>query len=318
MNPFQKKRNGFVLVSVLWILAILTVVSLGFARRAMLERQMAWYSLDREQAQHMARGAVERALFELANKALLDEYNNQTGYTGLDQRWAFQVDLFDESTYFNEPAAGDFAEDRCSYVIEDCERRISINSAPRAILEELEVFGFRTIDEMLARREVESRGYQPRLFRSIEELRTLQEIRAEAWYGRDDGVGLREMLTVYGDAAGLLNVNTASREVLLAIPRVDRNVVEAIIEFRAGRDGVLYTRDDRSFESLNRIAQRLDISSEKLTPIRKYCKTDSQYFIIKAHATRRRGKINAYCTVVVEMRGSDPAILEWKESAVGA
>ncbi len=34
----DNRREGFVLVSVLWILAILTVVSLGFARRAMLER----------------------------------------------------------------------------------------------------------------------------------------------------------------------------------------------------------------------------------------------------------------------------------------
>ena len=51
-------RGGFVLVSVLWILAILTVISLGFARRAMLERRMAWYALDREQAQQMARAAA--------------------------------------------------------------------------------------------------------------------------------------------------------------------------------------------------------------------------------------------------------------------
>ncbi|MDP7638547.1 MAG: hypothetical protein QGG73_02365, partial [Candidatus Hydrogenedentes bacterium] len=51
-------RRGFVLVSVLWILAILTVVSLGFANRASLERKVAWYALDQAQAQNMARGAV--------------------------------------------------------------------------------------------------------------------------------------------------------------------------------------------------------------------------------------------------------------------
>lgn len=311
-------RGGFVLVSVLWILAILTVVSLGFARRAMLERQMAWYALDREQAQHMARGAVERALLELRNKALLDEFNNQPGYTGPDQRWAFSVDLFRESGYFQETAGGDFAEDICTYTIEDCERRISLNHAPANYLEGLEALRFGTVEEILERRVSQKAQYRPRRFHSVDELRGIQDFSPDEWYGRRGEAGLRDLLTVWGDYGGRVNVNTASAEVLKAIPDIEGRLVDTIVEYRAGDDGVLDTRDDRSFTTIDDLSRKLGVSAEKMTPLRTFCKTDSRYFIIKARATRRRGKINAFCNVVVELRGGRPAILEWKEQAVGS
>lgn len=311
-------RGGFVLVSVLWILAILTVVSLGFARRAMLERQMAWYALDREQAQQMARGAAERALFELANKQLLDEYNHQFGYTATGQRWAKRIDLFKESAYFEEAGEG-FAGDTCTYVIEDCERRFSLNHVPRRVLEELDVLRAGTIEEILERRQSEATGYQARLFRSIEELHSVQEFSEEEWYGSGDKAGLRDLLTVWGDSnRGRVNVNTASAEVLLALPDIEPEVVEAIVVYRSGADAVLNTADDRAFESIDDVSRRLQLSAEKLTPIRRYCKTNSEYFTITAHATRRRGKISAFCTVVVQLQGTTPSILEWREQANGA
>lgn len=313
----RDRQGGFVLVSVLWILAILTVVSLGFARRAMLERQMAWYSLDREQAQQMARGAVELAILELRNKAMLDEYNNQGGYTGLDQHWAIPVDLFQENRYFAEISESGFDDDFCVYTIEDCERRISLNHAPREIFEEFDGLHFGTIEEIIRRRTPEGSGYQAHWFPSVDELRSIQDFSSEEWYGYRDEAGMSEVFTVWGDD-GRINVNTASTTVLQHIPDVDEEVVAAIIEYRSGPDGELYTADDRVFETLDVIARRLDISAEKMSPINFYCKTDSRFFRIRTQATRRRGKINAFCIVVVEMRGSMPTVLEWKEEAVGA
>ena len=311
-------RGGFVLVSVLWILAILTVVSLGFARRAMLERQMAWYALDREQAQQMARGAAERALFELANKDALDAFNYQTGYTSTGQRWTQRVDMFKEFPYFQEAKNG-LAGDSCSYVIEDCERRISLNGSPRKVLTELEALSEDTIQEILERRRSDSRGYQAQQFRSIEELRALQEFSEDEWYGSGDEAGLRDLLTVWGDTnRGFINVNTASADVLSKLPGIDPEVVEAIIAYRSGPDTVLNTADDRAFVSTQEVNLRLNLSAEKLAPIRIYCKIWSQYFTIKSHATRRGGKIAAFCTVVVQLDGATPSILEWREQAHGA
>jgi type II secretory pathway component PulK len=312
------RRNGFVLVSVLWILAILTVISLGFAHRAMLERRMAWYALDREQAQQMARAAAERGLFELESKFLLDDYNDQAGYTGLDQRWARPIDLLKESQYFQADRK-DMEGDVCQVRIEDAERYISINHVQREVLESVEGMSRQTVSRILDTREQSTPGLQPALFHSVEEVREMQRFSDEIWSGRPGKPGLVDLLTVWGDPAyGRINLNTASEAVLLSLPDIEDEVVAAIMEYRNGPDGKPYTQDDRSFLTIGLASSKLEISLEKLAPVNRFCKTDSRFFTITAHASRRRGKINAYCTVTVELRGATPVVLAWKEGAVGA
>src|SRR5690606_17628980 len=55
----RQSERGFVLVIVLWVLAILTVISVGFGRRSVLDRRAAAFTLDKTQAMMLARGAVE-------------------------------------------------------------------------------------------------------------------------------------------------------------------------------------------------------------------------------------------------------------------
>lgn len=312
------EKNGFVLVSVLWILAILTVISVGFAHRAMLERRMAWYALDREQAQQMARAAAERGLFELEHKLLLDSYNDQPGYTGLDQRWAQPINLLQEGQYFGA-SAQDMEGDVCVVRIEDAERYVSINYAPKELLESVEGLSNRAVSRIIDIREASTLGQLPALFHSVEEVRDMQRFSDEAWWGRDEKPGLADVLGVWGDPAyGRINVNTAPAEVLLSLPDIDEALVAGIMAYRNGPDGKAYTRDDRSFQTVGLISAKVEISAEKLAPLNRFCKSDSRYFTINAHASRRRGKINAYCTVTVELRGNTPVILAWKEGAVGA
>jgi general secretion pathway protein K len=54
--------------------------------------------------------------------------------------------------------------------------------------------------------------------------------------------GLAPLLTVYGD--GKVNVNTATREVLLTFAGFNENQVDRLLEGRVGIDGVLGTEDD--------------------------------------------------------------------------
>jgi len=311
--------GGFVLVSVLWILAILTVISVGFAHRAMLERRMAWYALDREQAQQMARAAAERGLFELEHKLLLDSYNDQAGYTGLDQRWAQPIDLLKEGAYF-QSAAQDMEDDVCEVRITDEERYISINYAPKELLESVEGLSGRAVSRIIDFRESSTRGQQPALFHSVEEVRDMQQFSDEAWAGGREKSGLADVLGVAGDPAyGRINLNTAPVDVLRSLPDIEEAVVAGVMAYRNGPDGQPYTRDDRSFQTVGLVTAKVpEISAEKIAPLNRFCKTDSRFFTINAHASRRRGKINAYCTVTVELRGSTPVILAWKEGAVGA
>lgn len=307
------------LVAVLWILTILTVMTLGFARRAMLERQMAWYAFDKEQAQQMARGAAERALFELRNKVEFDAHRGQSGYTGLDQRWAQEVDLFSEANYFGLRKDRNFENEICRYRIEDCERYVSLNDAPAKVLDALRVLNFKTIERIGERRATPQSGYQRHRFASIDEVLDMERIRDKQWYGTEKRAGLREVLTVWGDPReGRINVNTAPEEVLRAIPGLDRNVLEALLEFRNGKDGAPYTRDDRAFRSLNDIAAKIGVSAEEIGPLQTYAKTTSEFYTIHTEATRRNGRIRAQCTVTVRLRFTYPEILDWREDVRGA
>ena len=89
----QHPTGGFVLVTVLWVLAILTVIALGLGNRSVMERRVSWNAMDHAQALHMARGAVERGIFEVGNKRQIDFMLDQSGYTALDQRWTKPLDL---------------------------------------------------------------------------------------------------------------------------------------------------------------------------------------------------------------------------------
>ena len=314
----NRSRGGFALVSVLWILAILTVMSLGFAGRAMLERRMAWYALDREQAQQKARAAAERGIFELRNKTAIDSFYDQGGHTGVDQRWAQRIDLFSEARYFEggtEAAEGNV----CEVTIEDVERRISLDYSRREVLEGLKTVNDQAISRILDLREQSTEGFQRALFHSVEELRGMQDFTTEQWEGAPGKPGLLEVLTVGGDPAlGQININTAGAAVLQTLPGITPEVVQQIVNLRNGPDGTPNTRDDVTFLSIPELSAKLDVSAEKLLGVNQFCKADSRFFTIKAHASRRRGKINAYCTVTVELSGAMPVVLAWKEGVVGA
>ena len=318
--PKTKPYNqGFVLVSILWMVAILTIIVLGFGHRALLERRIAWYELDQAQAQAMARGAANRALLELENKRYHDTLYKQLGYTGLDQHWAKPVNLLDDSDYFLLNADSDFDGEVCTYSIFDCERYISINDAPRDLLEALDVFDFTTLDDLMDTRETKEGDQSARLVspEAVFDFEGAESIDEDRWFGTEDTPGVRAQLTLYGSPTdGRININTAPREVLALIPDVSESTLEAIMLYRNGPDEVTGTEDDRSFSSIRTMRKQLSTSTGDFSPLQKYCKTDSQWFKISAHATRRGGKINAFCTVIVEKKLNAITIHQWKEGSV--
>jgi type II secretory pathway component PulK len=67
--------------------------------------------------------------------------------------------------------------------------------------------------------------------------------------------GLVELFTPF--SSGLININTADRNVLQLLPGVDANAADSIIKFRSGPDGVDGTSDDTSFQNASQIASQL-------------------------------------------------------------
>ncbi|HOQ89068.1 MAG TPA: hypothetical protein PLX03_02905, partial [Candidatus Hydrogenedentes bacterium] len=91
-------KRGFVLVCVLWVTALLSLLALGFARRAMLDRRAATYALDHAVAMAAARGAVERGILEIMNRGLKVRFlpPERRGGTHLGEYWARPTDFASE------------------------------------------------------------------------------------------------------------------------------------------------------------------------------------------------------------------------------
>ena len=89
----MRTRSGFVLVSVLWVLAILTVITLSFGQRVLIERRLAAYALDHTKALYMARGAVTRGIVELQHREAINSYHNQSGRIGYGQRGRIEMQI---------------------------------------------------------------------------------------------------------------------------------------------------------------------------------------------------------------------------------
>ncbi len=312
MRGIAKHDRGFVLVAVLWIMVILTVLTTGFAHRVVLERRSSRYLLDKEQAQSMARGAVYRAMLELENKSIFDELANQSGITTRRQRWARSIDILKEASYYQEPRSQGMDADVCWAAIEDCESRISLNTAPIELLENIKPLRGTRMKEIEARRKTEGQ-YGPYPFVHRDEILSIKGMSESVWFGSGKDTPLRDRFTVWGGADGRININTAPEDVLSLLPDTDRDVMNKLFAYRNGDDELFGTPDDRVVRDLNLMARLLDVSAEKVGSLQRFCKVDSEFFVIRTAATLRSSKIRAYCEVVVRLTSAGVQIQDWSE-----
>jgi type II secretory pathway component PulK len=323
----KRAREGFVLVSVLWVVALLTVITLSYHHRARLEVQAARYSLDSSQAMMAARGAVERGIVDLRNKSMLGQFVITPGVTPgapltyHGQFWARGGDL----SAPGEPleASEEFQDDFVHYSIEDLERFVSINSAPEELVENLPGISLPVARQINFRRGgVDESGEAAEstavAFQDIAELRGLRGISEEDWHGTEEEPGLRHLLTTFGD--GRLNVNTAPIEVLRLLPGVGEEGAASILNVRNGPDGVSGTADDLGWNAWDAFAMATGLSGDALQSLQQLCKFDSSYFKIEAVATRRAGKIRSACAAVIHVTGEsgDATLVSWTEESLGA
>jgi hypothetical protein len=126
---------------------------------------------------------------------------------------------------------------------------------------------------------------------------------------------LKDYITIYGD--GKININTAPREVLLALG-LSEDIVYKILSFRCGPDGIEGTQDDNIFDetsnivpTLERAFQLNDAETNLLTTISEhYLTTASNHFMIRSIANLNNRKNTSETTCIVDHNGN---ILYWRE-----
>jgi len=320
------RRKGFVLITTLWVLAIVSVLALSLGRRAYLDARAAAYGLEQTQARLMARAAVHRGVIEIRNKFYKDMLTREESEAGvammrpegthLGQTWAQPMDLFAEGASFE--ADETFDNDVVLLTITDAERRININSAPEALIEEIPNLDRGIKRRILARRtEEEHEGDGISSFHAIEELRYMRGMSDEEWYGEDGEMGVKDLFTVWGFP--LININTAPREVLACIPELGESAIEEILAYRgeAAEPGQSAS-GQRGFGTIEEVQEHTTITGDPLIAIQTYCAFDSRFFIITGLATRQGGRVRVECQAVVSAFDGMFTVHDWQERSLGA
>ena len=317
-RPSLRASEGSVLIQVLWTLAILVLLGLALGYTTALDQRLVSYQRDRLTALYLAKAGYVRALVELERGPIpqTDSY--------LDS-WANNPDAFRQTplgpgsftvSYAlpgQDPPAG------VVYGIVDEDRKININTAPKAILARLPGMTEEVVDALLEWRAKHKSlvVIEDKPFKLLEELWLVDGMTHEVFQA------LEPFVTVYSD--GKVNLNTAPREVMAALG-MSEGLVSKVLRFRWGRDGLRGTRDDQSFTTLASAGQELN-AFETLTPLeaaqlsnvitQNRLKVASSVFRIHAQGTVRDGKIRRAVEGVVR-RAAGPsrsvALLSWRES----
>ncbi len=222
MNHSQKsylfrRVRGTILIAAIWVLVFFVILSVGVS--AGISAQIRVF----KKLEDLVLGVP------LARSACLDIIGERRD---AEKDFDTAADLARVRVF----AAGN---SRAEYSLADESARINLNTASAEVLARLP-----GLDPVLAG----NMARAPRPFAVPEQARLVEGIDAKVW------AQCQGYLTVYSD--GKVNVNTASAEVLRALG-FDEDLAGAVLDLRAGPDGVAGTDDDGHFEDAGAMAQAL-------------------------------------------------------------
>ena len=280
-HKLNSSAQGSVLMSVIWILAMLAVFSVAVNRQVSQELIFGVWMRDRVQTRALVKAAVARAIFEIQKDEFLT-------FDTLNEKWASNPDAFkeieigpgtfsvqcnaDPQTAENEGEAE--GAKQLLYGACDESARININTSGEEVLFRLlraaaelseedarkaaqAIVDWRDGDDAVMPEGAENTyyrslpdSYEPRNanFQSIPELRMVRGIDPEIFKK------LEPFITIYSE--GSVNFNTASSTVIQAFG-ASPELARAIIEFRMGTDLLPGTKDDAVIQDPGSITSAL-------------------------------------------------------------
>ncbi|MCH7504763.1 general secretion pathway protein GspK [PVC group bacterium] len=300
-------KNGAILILTLWVMMIITVLAVGLAFRMRIEIRMTQIFIAKTEIVEIAKSALYRALGESINdlEPVGEEEAQGGDVFSYNLSWAVNTDLYKDielgrgrfDIRFEYELSEDENQKEIFYGLKDEQSLINLNfvasmkdkrKAKRIIksilgpdvdqdektlvagaiidwvdkseedggLSEVSIGGAE--DSFYASL---SPAYQARdgLLKTVEELKFVRGVTDEI-YER-----LKKYVTVYGK--GSTNINTAPREVLLALGNLGESFVDAMLDWRLGEDGRMGTDDDGIFTSLQDIEVNLGYPSGSIAAL---------------------------------------------------
>lgn len=346
MNNIDSKNEihsqGSILVIVLMVLSSITILSVGLAYRTQIEMHLVFAEAQRIQTYYLALGGIERIKVMLSQEELspstvaricqftntaeeenlfeqLEDYN-------LQQNKLLTYSLRDEQGYLNlnhsDPASWSnidgLTEEFCASILdwmdEDCD--ISPDGAETDYYQRFEPpyiskdATLNTLKEMLYVKGVIRQLYtgedlNRNYYLDDNERDGFSQIPFDNEDSRLDP-GLVDIFTVYGE--GEININTTNQLILSALPGLDNQTAELLLDHKAGPDWKLGTEDDVCYTSSEDFVDVEGLTELQISLLQEYCCFDSEYFRIFSSAGLNNS-IQCCLMATVKFEDSQPQIL---------
>jgi len=325
-----------ILIIALWSICLLATFSVVLGYQVRQKLTLVNRLDEKDRLHFIAEAAIKRASVEL-------EKEPEKAYDILKDTWSNNISAFKEIDigdgkfsilydYIDEQSG----IQKIQYGLIDEERKININKLDTTVLRRLfHILGFDEIDSQeLAASIIDWRDSDSELsipigsaedsyYRNLTypyeakdaEFEVLDEVLLVKGMTQDIFEEIKDYITIYG--SGKVNINTASKPVLLALG-LDDDIVDKILSFRAGEDGIIATADDNIFDTASNIIPKLsqschlsDFEVAELSVVAdQYLVTNSNNFMVKAVAKLNNRKNTAELICVVNRSGK---VLYWKE-----
>ncbi len=288
------KRNGSALIIVLWVIALLSVLIGGFAYDMHMESRIVSYQRKKLKASYLAKAGIElaRALLTrstqvqgatdpetlkaepwYANAKRLRQGYSVVGLTDTLGEGSMIVDIAPEPALRNVNSLKD----------DDWERVLQVGGVPEENWSELiDCFNdWRDGDDQPNLDGAETDDYYARLdppykargrkgkaaaLDTVDELLLIKGFSRPILYGgpiSDDDTnsvsisGIADLLTALKESGEQVNVNAASKRVLMTLPGIDDTRADAIIEAREGLTAGTRIGEDYFFRDANDFFSRI-------------------------------------------------------------
>lgn len=336
MSEKIKNQDGGLSVAALWMLALLSVITLGVARTVLLGLRSDRYSLRATEAIWLARAGVRYGMAVLQLDAAGDSVETVDAY---NEAWANSRALFQQVSLGNGFFEVSYIKAEESlvpqkvYGIIDENRKININRVPADVLLRLPGMSPEKVAALLdwrdADAEIREGGAEEPFYMGLKQpyicrdgdLESLGELELVRGFSREDVRRLANIATVYGD--GRVNINTASADVLRFLG-MRAGLARKISRARWGRDGTPFTDDDVLFVSESSLVASL----RRLIPLRPKDElllnqllarglvgVNSTHFTIRSVGLTMSGKVRRVVQSTVYRANKDRVdILEWVEN----
>src|SRR3989339_232278 len=248
----MRDHRGIALIIVLWIAVLLSSITITGAYLVRLEQRQAYYSAREVQLISAAMAGMEKVKAELIK--------DDNVYDSLKEGW--------KSSFKDDFSIGEVT---VSLSVEDEESKLNLNTASRERLAKLApleraINSNELVDSLIDWTDKNTdalpggaeEGYYKLLMPPVQckngPLDSIEELVFVKGF-QDTKVidSLRKVATIYSD--GKVNINTASLETLMTLPKVNYLLAQGIIAHRNGKDLEQGTEDDLPYDTIQRVEE---------------------------------------------------------------